>query len=146
VTDVRPLPVYPYPLAPGQETALRAAIASLGLPYLIEPVPSVPGSPGRSLGLGAVPPHVCECVVVGADNTENPERVAAALRHLMTAPPGAERLVTHEMWLSAVMGMDVKFLYDMAYDPEFEDPARLDPSHDDFRRMAHEGRQGVRFQ
>lgn len=139
MSDVRPLPVWPYPLTAGRAAALKAAKLSMELPYLIVPVPAVPASPGRVLMFGEIPPHVCEGVLIAPDGTEDEERVRAAFEFLLQAPPHAPGLITNEMWLSAVMGMGVKFLYEMVHDPELADVRDLDPAHADFIRTRHSG-------
>ena len=113
MSDVRPLPVWPWPMTDAIASTLRVAKASLDVSWLIAPCPAVPGSPGRVLAFGEVPPFACEAVLVRPEDQHDPARLAAALTFLMSATPDAPGLVTQEKWLSAVMGMDVRFLYEV---------------------------------
>jgi hypothetical protein len=62
--------------------------------------------------------------------------VRVALEALLRGATSGPGIISHEMWLSAVMGSDVTFLYEMVHDDEFADPFALDISHDVLRAGA----------
>lgn len=107
--DVVPVPVFPWPLSAERDTLLRRAKAALNIQLKIFPTPAVPGSPGRVLAFGAVPPWFAESVLVAPENVGNVASVSKALSFLLTAPPGTPGSFTGEMWLSAVMKCKVHF-------------------------------------
>lgn len=93
---------------------IRRAKLEVGAPFAVQPSPAVPGSPGRVLALGEVPPFLCESVLVAPDNAGRYESILGAMRFWLTAPEGAEGSITDEMWLSGVMGCEVR----LAPEPE----------------------------
>jgi hypothetical protein len=114
--DVRPLPVHPYPLTAAQESTLRQAKAELDLPYLVQVVPAVPGSPGRMLCFGEPAPFYTESVVIRPENVERLESVKAALDFMLNAPAGAAGSFTEEMWMQAMFGEGTKLAYEILPD------------------------------
>lgn len=88
MSEVLPLPTWPWPLAPERAALLRAAKAELNLDFKMIHVPAVPASPGRVLAWGELPPHLCEAVLIRPENTERYESVLRALHFTLTAPPG----------------------------------------------------------
>ena len=115
--DVFPVAVYPWPLSAERDALLRRAKAALNIQLKIFPTPAVPGSPGRVLAFGAVPPWFAESVLIAPENTGSEESVSNALSFLLTAPPGAPGSFTGEMWLSAVMKCKVHFKGEEAFTP-----------------------------
>lgn len=98
-----PLPVWPFPVSPEREMLIRAAKASLGLPYRIQHVKAEPGSPGRVLAFGELPPHLCEAALIRPDNVDNLESVTAALRAALTAPEGAGGFFDEAAYVAALL-------------------------------------------
>jgi hypothetical protein len=99
-----PLPVYPFPLAPETRDLMVRAKAELDLPYRLQPVEALPASPGRVLALGALPPHVCEAVLVAPEYVGVYEAIREAMRFALTVPEGALRLVDDGDYLKAMLG------------------------------------------
>lgn len=110
--DVRPIPVYPHERLADTDLmeALRTAFLALEAPYAAQPVPAVPGSPGRVIGWGQVAPWACNQVVIRAENERNPASIALALQVALTAPDGDPRIFSMEAWMSAVMGGPVRYV------------------------------------
>lgn len=109
-----PLPIYPYPLDDERLAVLREAKARMGVDYTVQPVPAVPGSPGRILCWGRPAPFYTESVVIRPENALNTDSVANALRFLLEAPEGAEGSVTEQDWLEAVLGCGVNLVYELS--------------------------------
>jgi hypothetical protein len=61
---VRMVPCYPWPLTDIQMSTLKIVKEHLDLPYLIQPRPAVPGSPGIMLAFGQMPNFVCDYAMV----------------------------------------------------------------------------------
>ncbi|MDF2506283.1 MAG: hypothetical protein K0Q52_142 [Microbacterium sp.] len=117
---VIPLPLWPHPehLTQDQKAMIRQAKGELNLPYLIEMVPAVPGSPGRIMCFGEPAPFYSEHVVIKPENAERYESIKSALSFTLTAPPRTPGSFTEEMWLQALMGAGTKLIY-------VEEPDRL---------------------
>jgi hypothetical protein len=98
-----PLPVYPWPLTAERSMLLRRAKAELDLPFLIQPVEAVPGSPGRVIAFGGLPPFLCEVAMIRPENVDSYESVLAALRAVLTAPEGAAGFFDEGAYLSALV-------------------------------------------
>lgn len=103
-----PVPVHPWPLSDARLAVLKAAKASLGLPYLIEPVESVPGSPGRVLCFGERPAWMTARAPIRPANVNNVDSVAAALRFALEAHNDPR--FDEADWLSEVMGCEVRLV------------------------------------
>lgn len=84
-----PLAIWPHDIPDEQMDLIRQAKAALNLPFRVLPSPAVPGSPTRVLGMGSLPPFLCDCALV--NDPTNPESVENALRWLLTAPEGDDR-------------------------------------------------------
>jgi hypothetical protein len=111
MSEVRPLPIFPStPLTPQRDALLRAAKASLDLPFKILPSPAAPAGPARVLAFGVVPDFMCEFVYIRAENVDRLESVRGALEACLTAPAGHPGVITEEQWMSAVMGVEVRLV------------------------------------
>lgn len=106
-SDVRPLPIWPHTVTPEQLELIKRAKIEIGVPYSVMPSPAAPGSPGRILALGEVPPFICETVLVAPENVERYESILGAMRFWLTAEAGAEGSIDEAAWLSGVMGCEV---------------------------------------
>jgi hypothetical protein len=73
-------------MTPEVEEITKRAFVSLNLPHSVRVVGAVPGGPYRVLGLGALPPFVCDAAPV-LDPT-NFESVQKAMRWVLCAPEG----------------------------------------------------------
>lgn len=100
-----PLAVYPWNVAPEVVDTVKRALASLALPFPVEIVKANPGEPGRILGLGALPPFLCDCAPV-TDPTSF-ESVRNAIRWVLTAPQGDENGYMVLDYLEAAFGPGV---------------------------------------
>ncbi len=127
MTDALPVPIFPWPtsehgdwapLEPERAALLRQAKSQIDTQIQMYPVPATAGSPGRTLAFGSVPPWYSESVIIREENVENVDSIARALKFLLTAPAGSPGSFSHEMWLQAVMGAGVKFLYEESMVPE----------------------------
>lgn len=114
--EVRPLPIWPHDVSEEQLDMIRRAKLAMNLPYKIEPVPAVPGSPGRILCFGGPGPMYGEHVIIAPENVNRYESIARALEFALTAAPGSPGSFSEEAWLSAVMGCEVNFLYEVVPD------------------------------
>lgn len=85
---------------------LRDAKAALKTDVKVIPVEALPGTGGRILAFGQVPPFCCESVLI--KSIDSAESIARALDFFLTAPAGAPGSFTEEMWLSAVMDAEVR--------------------------------------
>jgi hypothetical protein len=110
VTEVVPLPIWPHDITQEQHEMIRRAKLEVAPSFQVMPAPAVPGSPGRVLALGAVPPFFCESVLVAPQNTNTYSSILAAVRYWLTAEDGEPGSFTHSEWLSYVMGCDVVFV------------------------------------
>ena len=103
--ELVPLPIWGVP-QPGDMEALRAAKASLNLPYLIVPCAAVPGSPTRILALREPPPFIAD--YRGSIDPQNDPELAAkmlwALDDSIEDPKAS--LVIHQ--LRAIFGPEVR--------------------------------------
>lgn len=107
VTEVRPLPIWPHTVTEAQLEMVKRAKLEIGAPFAVQPSPAVPGSPGRVLAFGEVPPFLSETVLIWPDDVGNYEVVKEKMRLWLQAPEGTGGTVTEEMWLSHVMGCNV---------------------------------------
>lgn len=89
MSSVVPLQLYPWPVAGEHMAVLKEAKASLGLEVQVIPTQAVPGLHGRVLGLGSLPPWVCDAALV--KRPDEVESVARALKWILTAPPESDR-------------------------------------------------------
>lgn len=101
-----PLAVYPWPMPPDAREVAKRAFMSLELPFAVEIVKANPGEPGRILGLGALPPFVCDCAPV-TDPTSF-ESVRNAIRWVLTAPQGDENGYLVLDYLTSAFGQGVR--------------------------------------
>lgn len=76
-TDLRPLPIYPWPLNEVDYGAVRLAKARLGVEWKVLPRPAIAGSPGRILALREPPPFLCDYALV--NDPQNGNSMLAAL-------------------------------------------------------------------
>jgi len=104
-----PLPVHPWPISAERMALLREAKTQLDTDLKVLPVEAVPGSEGRILAFGEVPPFFSETVLIRPENTEKVESVMRALEFWLTAPEGTEGSFTSEMWLAAAFGVPVTY-------------------------------------
>lgn len=126
--DPIPLPIFPWPMSPEREALVREAYNATGTHVSIIPCPAVPESPGRVLAFGQIPDFVCETVLIRAENVDNVDSIRRALDftlHTPMVPGGTPGTFTHAMWLSAVMGCEVKFLYEESLVKEEPKPETL---------------------
>lgn len=103
-----PVPIHPWPLPEGRLDLLRSAKMMLQTDVTIIPVEATPGSEGRVLAFGELPPFVSEAVLIR--NVDSVDSVSKALSFLLEAPEGSPGLFTEEMWLSAVFGCGVRLI------------------------------------
>lgn len=108
MTVTIPLPVFPFPMSGERHALLKAAKASLNLPYLIVPVEAFLGSPGRVLCFEGKPKHICETAPILPENFERVESIAAALKFALTADPTDQRFGWAD-WLSQALGCEVVY-------------------------------------
>lgn len=108
-SQVLPLPIFPPDPTSERLDLIREANAQIDTDVKIMPRPAVPGSPGRVLAFGEVPDFFSETVLIRPENVDNPDSVCAALEFWLTgdAEPAS---ISHEQWLSAVMGCGVKLI------------------------------------
>ncbi len=102
-----PLPIWPHDITAEQHELIRRAKIEVGVPFQVMPCPAVPGSPGRVLAIGAMPPFLCESILVAPQNTNSYSSILAAMRHWLTAPEGSPGSFTEADWLSYVMQCQV---------------------------------------
>lgn len=112
MTEVHPLPIWPHTATQEQLEMIRRAKLEVGAPFQVQPSPAVPGSPGRVLALGEVPPFLCETILIAPQNIHTYSSILGAMRHWLTAPPDAPGSITEAAWLSHVMGCEVKEVRD----------------------------------
>lgn len=105
-----PLPVFPHPPTPAQTQAIRAAKAALDLPFTVQIVPAVPGSPVRVLAFEA-PDFLCDYALV-----TNPANLEVALKWVLSDDVD-ERATLIIDQLRAIFGPDVREVFD---GPHFE--------------------------
>lgn len=110
MSELVPVPIYPWPMEPARLELLKQAKALLDLPYKIVPVEAVPGSPGRVLAW-LRPWWLCRYAPIKPLNAENVQSIAAALKFALEADSGRtnDRRFNEEHWLTSVMGVDVKY-------------------------------------
>ncbi len=60
MAEIVPIPIYPSTPTGADLTAFKAAKDQLDLPYLIQPVRAVPGSPGRVVAIRKRPAFLCD--------------------------------------------------------------------------------------
>jgi hypothetical protein len=106
----RPLPIWPHDITDEQHEMIRRAKLEVGVDFSVMPAPAVPGSPGRVLAIGAVPPFFCESVLVSPQNVNTYSSILGAMRFWLTAEPGEPGSFVESEWLSYVMGCDVIFV------------------------------------
>lgn len=102
----QPLPVWPWPMSDVRTALLSFAEASLGLPYVIQPVQAVPGSPGRILCFGTVQPWLAPYAPILPENVDKVESIAAALRFCLE---DSSARFDDAAWLSRAMGVPVTY-------------------------------------
>lgn len=71
MTNVLPLPVYPSKPSGADLEAFKAAKASMGIDYLIQPVRGVSGSPFRIIALRERPDFICDYAFVPNPNVDS---------------------------------------------------------------------------
>lgn len=106
---VLPLPIWPHDMSDERMEMLKRAKSEVAVDYQVMPVPAVPGSPGRVLAFGEVPPFFSEVVFIRLENVANYEAVKGAVEFWLTCeaePPS----ISEEQWLSAAMGVPVRFV------------------------------------
>lgn len=111
MAEIRPLPIWPRTVTEAQLAMVKRAKLEVSPPFDVLPSPAVPGSPGRILAFGEVPPFLSESVLIAPENVDRYESVLAAMRFWLTAPEGAAGTVTEEMWLSHVMKANVVYKF-----------------------------------
>lgn len=72
-STIRPLPIYPSAPTGADLSLLKGAKVSLGIPFLIQPVDAVPGSPGRVIALRKRPDFICDYAFVPEPNEKSIE-------------------------------------------------------------------------
>lgn len=112
MSDPTPLPVWPWPLSPERLALLKEAKAQIDTDVRIYPAPAEAGSPGRILAFGEVAPVCAEQILIRPENTESIDSIRNALMCWIDPPAGFVPTVTEDAWLSAVMGCDVRLIYE----------------------------------
>lgn len=107
MADVHPLPIYPHTVTEAQLEMVKRAKLEIGAPFAVQPAPAVPGSPGRVLAFGEVPPFLSETVLIAPENVDRYESILGAMRYWLEAPEGAPGSIDEAAWLSHVMGCNV---------------------------------------
>ena len=118
--EMRPLPLWPHSLSDEQLAMVKRAKLEVDPPFTILPSPAVPGSPGRVLAFGEVPPFLSEIVLIAPENVNRYESILGAMRFWLTAPPEAPPSISEAQWLSHVMGCEVKEVTSGGYLGEVE--------------------------
>lgn len=111
--DALPIPVHPWPMSLERLELLKAAKASLNSEIKIIPVESAPGSPGRVLCFGEMPPDYPAdgLAPIAPQNVDKVDSIAAALAFWLN-PWSDSRQYAAEFWLGAVMGCEVRYSHD----------------------------------
>lgn len=129
-SDLRPLQIMSGKLHADDWQRIRAAKASLDLPFLITPAKAVPGGVGRVLAIGVKPDFVCDYAFV--PDTKSPGLIAA-MEWALTDKEDP-RAVTVEDMMKQIFGPETKEITN-AEDVRGSDP-RLDdegPYREHFR-------------
>jgi hypothetical protein len=106
--DLHLLPILAEKLSPGDWEAIRAAKASLDLPFLVKPVPAVHGSPGRVLAIGKKPDWLCDGAYISSTASKG---LAAAIEYVLTDKNDARGFSVLSM-LQDILGPDVREITD----------------------------------
>ncbi len=102
---IRPLALYPYPVAEADGKLIRAAKASLQLDFQVQPSPAVPGGPVRVLALRDRPPWLCDAAIVM--DPSKPGALESALQWVLTDRP-VEEGYSVLTYLKSIFGPEVK--------------------------------------
>ena len=81
---IKPLYVWPWPVAPEDMCRLRAAKAKLDTPFKVVPTETKPGVRGRVLALGSQPVPLCNEGFALVRNTDNEAALLAGLDWAIT--------------------------------------------------------------
>lgn len=108
--DVRPLPIYPWPVDPAALELVKRAKAELETQFKVVPVRALPGSPGRMLALGVKPNFVCDYAPVV--DPSNYTSVKNALSWVLDETQDVERGVTVLDCLKEIFGPQTRELDD----------------------------------
>lgn len=105
MTANHPLAIHPWPLPPEALRRVQQAFAALGAPFPVEPRPAVSGGPVRVLGLGSLPPFVCDAGLV--KDPSNIEAIKKALRWVLDPSQPVEQGFTVLNYLDTYLGPGV---------------------------------------
>ena len=106
-----PLPVHPWPMDARRFALLAQAKARINTSIKVIPVEAAYGSPGRVLCFGRLPGFMCKMIPIAPQNVDNVDSIEKALRAFLD-PWFPETEFAEDFWLGAVMGAEVKHLYD----------------------------------
>lgn len=102
MTAVLPLAVWPYPVPPEVNAAIRRAKMELAerdkLDFLVQACPAVPGSPTRVLSFMGPPPFYCDAAKLR--NWQDPEELRNWVEWTLDEQMPAEQGFTKADWMA----------------------------------------------